>query len=682
MIAGPSHHADLRQHAQAGRAHHGPADRSARRRAGHLPSQQPLERAPARRRASTESRHPAGAGRDGFAGAGHRHRRRGSGDPGRRHALDRHASCSASAARATPCGKMPKGRLFPLTIDELVEAAALLRAVKRGDLDRTPQPAAPLDILAQQIVAACVAAGEAGLARRRAVRDLPPRLAVSRSQARRFRRGDSAAPRWPPRAAAPRWRRRADHGPQARPHHRHHRRRRDPRRRRLPGAPGAGRHVRRHAQRRLRRRGQRRRHLPARQHVLAHPESERGVVRVADAQGQPPSIPFWLGEGASRTAELSAEIADLREDCADPPALQNEIGLSPRRRCRSPNTSPTAAGSWAPCPRKSVSSSSGSSTRAAACRWCCMRRSADASTAPGGWPCASGSAAGLALSCRPPPTKRRSSSRWASQHSFPLEDVFDYLHPSTVRKVLTQAVLDQPMFESRWRWNATRSLVLERFQNGKPVPPQILRMRAGDLLAASFPAAVACPENLPPGDLPIPHGASAGAPDDRRLPERSHRHRRPDRSARGPARRVDRARRGRYARAVGVCARHSQFRALHVPRRCPAGRTPHPGGYQPAQPRSAAARTTSARSIRPPSSACARKRGRSPKSSEEVHDALIWMGFVTDAEAADWMAWLHGLARQSRVVHADGRWCAVDGPTDPKKILLGRLEGAGPRLRG
>src|SRR5207302_188759 len=58
--------------------------------------------------------------------------------------------------------RVPKGRLFPLTVDELIEAAALLRAIKRGDLDRTPQPAAPLDILSQQIVAACVEAGEKG----------------------------------------------------------------------------------------------------------------------------------------------------------------------------------------------------------------------------------------------------------------------------------------------------------------------------------------------------------------------------------------------------------------------------------------------------------------------------------------------------------------------------------------
>src|SRR5947199_11045 len=55
---------------------------------------------------------------------------------------------------------------------------------------------------------------------------------------------------------------------------------------------------------------------------------ERGIMRVADAQGQPPTIPFWLGEGPSRTAELSAEIAALREDCAEPQVLEREIGLS------------------------------------------------------------------------------------------------------------------------------------------------------------------------------------------------------------------------------------------------------------------------------------------------------------------------------------------------------------------
>src|SRR6185437_5584070 len=67
-----------------------------------------------------------------------------------------------------------------------------------------------------------------------------------------------------------------------------------------------------------------------------------------------------------------------------------------------------------------------------------------------------------------------------------------------------------------------------------------------------------------------------------------------------------------------------------------------------------------------------------PESAEEVHDALLWMGFIKDSEAGEWLDWLTALAAQKRVVHQDGRWSAVDGPTDPKKILLGRLEALGP----
>ena len=175
-------------------------------------------------------------------------------------------------------------------------------------------------------------------------------------------------------------------------------------------------------------------------------------------------------------------------------------------------------------------------------------------------------------------------------HSFPLEDVFNYLHPNSVREVLTQAVLDQPMFESRWRWNATRSLVLSRTQNGKPVPPQIMRMRAGDLLARAFPAAIACPENLPPGDLPIPmeHPLVRQTIDDclteatdidglievlRGLRDGSI-----ERVA------ID------TPRAVGVRAGDSQFRAVHLPRRCAAGRAPHAGRARPPRPRRPACR--------------------------------------------------------------------------------------------
>ncbi len=82
------------------------------------------------------------------------------------------------------------------------------------------------------------------------------------------------------------------------------------------------------------------------------------------------------------------------------------------------------------------------------------------------------------------------------KHSFPLESVFGYLHSKSVRDVLVQAVLLAPMFTTRWRWNASRSLALLRFSNGKKVPPQIQRMKSEDLLAAVFPDAIACQENL------------------------------------------------------------------------------------------------------------------------------------------------------------------------------------------
>ena len=84
----------------------------------------------------------------------------------------------------------------------------------------------------------------------------------------------------------------------------------------------------------------------------------------------------------------------------------------------------------------------------------------------------------------------------AEQHSFPLADVFRFLHPASVSDVLEQAVLTSPIFTARWRWDASRALVLQRFQGGKKVPPPIQRMRADDLLAAVFPDAAACPENL------------------------------------------------------------------------------------------------------------------------------------------------------------------------------------------
>jgi len=90
------------------------------------------------------------------------------------------------------------------------------------------------------------------------------------------------------------------------------------------------------------------------------------------------------------------------------------------------------------------------------------------------------------------------------QHSFALADVFQYLKPNTVEHLLVQAMLDAPMFQSRWRWNATRALAVLRSRGGKKVPTPLQRMEAEDLSAAVFPDQLACPENLV-GDREIPN---------------------------------------------------------------------------------------------------------------------------------------------------------------------------------
>ncbi len=91
----------------------------------------------------------------------------------------------------------------------------------------------------------------------------------------------------------------------------------------------------------------------------------------------------------------------------------------------------------------------------------------------------------------------------SERHSFPLEDVFQFLSVETVVNVLEQAILQSPLFTTRFRWAANRSLALLRFQGGKKVPPQIQRMRAEDLLTAVFPQAAACQDNIA-GEIEIP----------------------------------------------------------------------------------------------------------------------------------------------------------------------------------
>ena len=244
---------------------------------------------------------------------------------------------------------------------------------------------------------------------------------------------------------------------------------------------------------------------------------QQGTVRVEDAHGQPPGIPFWLGEAPARSNELSAAVSELRrevEERLDDPAQAIEwvaVGTRERKRTVNPSGPPsswsTTSASRSACsarfPPRTPSSPSGSSTSRAACSSSSTRRSAAGSTAPGGWRSGSGSAASSTSSCRPRPPKTRSSSRSGPQHSFPLDTVFRFLQPETVEDILVQALLDAPMFGTHWRWNATIALAIPRSRGGRRLPPQLQRMQAEDLLAAAFPDAAACLENIP-GDREIP----------------------------------------------------------------------------------------------------------------------------------------------------------------------------------
>ena len=166
---------------------------------------------------------------------------------------------------------------------------------------------------------------------------------------------------------------------------------------------------------------------------------EPGIVRVADAKGQPPTIPFWLGEAPGRTRELAAEIGTLRE--ATDEAGAEAVGLlrarcgealpearaRPDRRVRRGRAQRARGGPDAAAghSRAVLRRERGHAARRS------MRPSGRGSTGRGASPCASASASGSASSCRRPRTRRRSSSRLGPQHSFPLEEVFDYLHPAT-----------------------------------------------------------------------------------------------------------------------------------------------------------------------------------------------------------------------------------------------------------
>jgi ATP-dependent Lhr-like helicase len=250
---------------------------------------------------------------------------------------------------------------------------------------------------------------------------------------------------------------------------------------------------------------------------------EAGRVLVEDAKGAPPNVPFWRGEAPARTRELSEQVAELRQKIADmtegiayrPPVRDCDAATPAFRwleeECGLDRSGAEQAVEYIVAGRAVLGAVPTQTTIIA-------ERFFDESGgmqlvihAPFGGRI--NKAWGLALRkrfCRSFNLELQAAATddginiaLSDQHSFPLADVFRFLHPSSVTKVLEQAVLTSPLFTTRWRWDASRALALLRFQGGRKVPPPIQRMRADDLLAAVFPDAAACQENIT-GEMQIP----------------------------------------------------------------------------------------------------------------------------------------------------------------------------------
>ena len=409
----------------------------------------------------------------------------------------------------------PRGRLFPLTLDELVECAALLRSVRRGELDRITVNERALDVLAQQVVAETAAEPWPtdelfGLMRRtRPYRDLPReefdavvKMLADGYVTRRGRRG-------------------------ALIHH-------DPVNNRIRGRRGARLMA-------LMSGGA----IPdnADYRVILEPEGtfigtvnedfaiesmagdifqlgntswrmlriERGTVRVEDARGQPPGIPFWLGEAPARSPELSRAVSELRHELnqrldqreSAEQWLEQEAGVSSVAATQIAEYFTQASHALGLLPTQETLVAERFFDEAGGMQL--VIHSPYGSRVNRAW--------GLALRkrfCRQfnfelqaAATEEAVLLSLGPQHSFPLDSVFRFLRPETARDILVQALLDAPIFATRWRWNANISLAVPRYRNGKKVPPQIQRMESDDLLAAAFPDAAACLENIP-GDREIP----------------------------------------------------------------------------------------------------------------------------------------------------------------------------------
>ncbi len=413
-------------------------------------------------------------------------------------------------------GGRPKGRIFAMTRDELIECAALVRAARAGSLDRVGVRQHPLDILAQQLTAECATRPWREDELFALVRRAWPYATLPRAEFDQVVHmlSDGVSTRRGRSVGAHLLRDQV------------HRKLKGRRGARLAAITSGG-------------------AIPdnADYAVVAEPDGvrvgtldedfavesmrgdifllgntswqilrvEAGTVRVSDAHGAPPTVPFWNGEAPGRSDAASQAVSSLRREVAarldDAAAarafLEQECGLGgdgseqavaylaavraalghvPTRELLVAERFFDEAGGMqlvihAPYGAR-VNRAWGLALRKCFCRTFDFELQAAATDD------------GIVLSLGP-------------QHSFPLETVFQFVAPKLLEETLVQALLQAPMFPTRWRWNATRSLALLRFSNGRRVPPPLLRMRAEDLIAAVFPQAAGCQDNHA-GPLELP----------------------------------------------------------------------------------------------------------------------------------------------------------------------------------
>jgi len=441
-------------------------------------------------------------------------------------------------------GAVPKGRFFVTTRDDLAECAVLVRAIRLGELDRLIFPEASLDILAQQIVACCAASGSAATANKSGDQnndgwdeDALFALVKRAYPYRNLKREtfDEVLVMLSEGIASQRGR----YGAYLH-HDRINHRLRARRGARLAAITSGG-------------------AIPdnALFTVVAEPdggvvgtvdedfavESMAGEVMllgntswrirriegkssriiVEDAHGAPPGIPFWRGEAPARTAELSQQLGDLRKEISDRlPAvvpiegwrnlpivtaavtwLQEECGLDHSGAEQLIQYTIEGRAVLGDVPTQTTIIAERFFDEGGGMQLIIHAPFGGRINKAWGLALRKRFCRGFNFELQAAATDNGLNIALAEQHSFPLADVFQFLHSETMPPILEQAALASPIFQTRWRWDATRALALLRFQGGKKVPPQIQRIRSDDLLASVFPDVAACFENIE-GDIKIP----------------------------------------------------------------------------------------------------------------------------------------------------------------------------------